>query len=270
MKCALIAIAAEFEKPYLYEWLSYHKNIGFDICLYLNNWNLDNTTDEFKLIDHIFQINGEAKQLVAYNDFILNRSYEYDWALILDCDEFLNLNKFISVNEVFALYNDYLEVGFNWVLFGDNHLTNIINNDYSVLNRFTKSQAHFNKHVKTAINLNKIRQSGEIKKFAFNNPHCTYIDCNALVKVSADRHNFIIGPFNHTLTSYPVLDYKFPYINHYFCKTFEEYKYRRSFGKADIRSYDDNGNKILDHWRTDDEFGKHNFNEIENKMIFNI
>ena len=42
MKNAVLAIAAEFERPYIYEWAAWHHSLGFDdIWIVTNNWDLD-------------------------------------------------------------------------------------------------------------------------------------------------------------------------------------------------------------------------------------
>lgn len=41
MKTCTIGIAGPFEEPYLEEWISWHKMIGFDdIVIVTNNWSL--------------------------------------------------------------------------------------------------------------------------------------------------------------------------------------------------------------------------------------
>ena len=77
-------------------------------------------------------------QLKAYNDFIDNRSIDYDFAAFWDVDEFLCLKEFESLEKFFANYADCYGVGVNWRVFGDNGLSGVENGNYSLLRRFTK------------------------------------------------------------------------------------------------------------------------------------
>lgn len=54
---------------------------------------------------------------------------KYDWMLYLDSDEFLILNKHNKVRNFLNMYNNYDQVGINWLMFGSNNLNNKLNND---------------------------------------------------------------------------------------------------------------------------------------------
>ena len=93
MKLALVAICSELDaRYYVLEWIKYHRHIGFDdIFIYMNNVDKQtrNNLENHKLgYVHLIDWPGEVQQLNAYNDFIKNKSKEYDWALFIDVDEY--------------------------------------------------------------------------------------------------------------------------------------------------------------------------------------
>lgn len=258
MRTALVAICGPAEKHYINEWITYHLKIGFDeIYLYINNW-------EFKTrcaAVHCIQFDGHLKQLEAYQHFISNHSDKCDYALFIDCDEFLNLNECENVNEMFRQYGENeFALAFNWRLFGDSGLK--FDGERSVLKRFVKCQIGFNHHLKTAINFKKCRMHNIVQYIRFADPHSINLSyCHPFTK-SVDG-NFTTGPW-HKVSDITAHCWRYPYINHYFTKTFEEWKERRSLGRADILPGSEN------YIRKDSEFDEHNFNEREDLRLKNF
>jgi hypothetical protein len=237
MKVALVCIAKN-EDPYIDEWVSYHLKLGFDkIFVYENNWRFSGDNHNDSVIKIPFD--GECKQMESYHNFIRTFGQEYDWAAFFDVDEFLVLKKHKNIQEFIGEYNEYDCVSINWVLFGDNGLDSVQNDDYSVLNRFTKRQIGVDQHVKTILNL---RSHNPI----FHTPHSpsnlTWVDTN---------HQKGGGPLNSNG------DDSIAQINHYFCKTKEEFISKISRGRSDIGTF-----------RTIDDFIPHNHNSIEDLTAF--
>lgn len=85
----------------------------------------------------------KAKQMLA------------DWIIYLDADEFIILNKFNNVQELLShnIHADSLAI--NWLLFGTNNLIEDPPINTLILENYTKSELHLNKHVKTFIRPNK-------------------------------------------------------------------------------------------------------------------
>lgn len=233
MRVALVCIAKD-EDHYIDEWIAYHKKIGFDdIHIYQNDWRWSGETDN--VYKHI--LDGANKQINAYNDFIQNNRNNYDWAAFFDIDEFLVLKKHDTVKNFISDYKTYNAIGINWVLFGDNGHKTVIN-DYSVLKRFTKREISANIHVKCIVKL------GQNIFMDVHSPNVVWVDTNKNV-------NF--GNFNNN----PIDDVA--QINHYFCKTKEEFILKCERGRADT---------IMK--RTIDEFDGHNFNQINDYTAYNF
>ena len=211
MKTALVCIAKN-EDFYIDEWMDYHFKLGFDdIFIYANDWNY--YTDKKKV--YVITMNGKRMQWNAYNNFIEIYNNQYNWAAFFDVDEFLVLHKHNNIKELLNDYSDCNAIGINWAIFGNNGHTEIINNNYNVLSRFTKRNKEtyiFNKHIKTIVKL---------PSYVLQDIHCVsgyWYNLNKEKKT---------GPFNQ-----PV-DWKIAQINHYMTKSDTELLLKIDRGRAD-------------------------------------
>ena len=206
MKVALVCIAKN-EENYIQEWINYHKKIGFDnIFIYQNDWRWFGESENV----HKIELDGKNQQLVAYNTFLNVYKNEFDWVAFFDVDEFLVLKKHKTIQEFLLEYSNFDCVGINWVLFGNNGNTNL-DSEYSLLKRFTKRQSDVNQHVKSIVKLNK----GIV--MLTHSPTTTWVNTEKEYK---------LGPFNIG-GSIDIAQ-----INHYFCKTEDEFKEKIKKGKA--------------------------------------
>ena len=234
MKVALVCIAKN-EDRYIQEWTDYNKKLGFDnIFIYQNDWRCQLEDPNIVKID----FDGVNQQISAYNHFIKNNYTNYDWAAFFDVDEFLVLKKHKNIKEFIFDYFNYSAIGINWVLFGNNGYSKI-GHDTSVLKRFTKRQISVNFHIKSIVKL-----SNNVIMGIHNPPYIFTCDTN---------NKTFIGPFNN------FGDDNVAQLNHYFCKTEEEFVEKCEKGRADAE------NK-----RTIKEFEPHNFNEVEDLTAMNF
>ena len=234
MKIALIAIAKD-EDNYINEWIDYNLKLGFDkIIIYMNDWDYVITNDKVITIP----FNGKAMQMPAYNHFVQN-NIEYDWAAFFDIDEFLVLKKHKNIHDFINDYKDYNGIAINWYLFGDNNLPKVFDNNYNVLSRFTRRESKLNHHIKSILKLDKT--------VTFHHPH------NANKTTVSTDYKLINGPFNHNGND------DIAQINHYFCKTKEEYIKKRNRGRSDTGTY-----------RNMSEFDTHNKNEVTDLTAYNF
>lgn len=234
MKVALVCVAKD-EDNYIKEWVDYHIKLGFDhVFIFENDWNCELDSDYITKQSYT----GRGRQVEMYNSFIQNNS-EYDWAAFLDIDEFLVLKKHKNVKDFILDYSEHNSIGVNWCLFGDNNLNSVENNNFSVIQRFTKKQKNFDSHIKSIIKLSK--------NIGFSNPHhpnTKWVDTNFKINE---------GPFNVN-GSIDVAQ-----INHYFCKTIEEFNKKINRGRAS------SPNNL-----TIDKFEPHNKNEEEDLTAYNF
>jgi hypothetical protein len=233
MKIALMCMAKD-EDHYLEEWILYHLKLGFDdIIIYQNDYRSNISHPNLK--KYIFD--GSAVQIHAHNHFLNSNANNYDWVAFFDVDEYLVLKKHKNIKDFVKEYINFNAIAINWVLFGDNGIEKI-NNNYSLIKRFTKRENKINIHVKTILKCN----SNSI--MYIHNPLCNWIDTNK---------NIGNGPFNHNGSI------EIAQLNHYFCKTREEFEIKINKGRSDI-----NEKREMSH------FEIHNFNEIEDFFAYNF
>lgn len=226
-----ICCIAKNEDLYIDEWINYHKKLGFDhFFIYQNNWRYEGTKKNCEYVTWL-EMDGECKQKYAYVDFIANKSNNVDFCAFIDVDEFFCFKDgTTNIKDWLVKFNDDYAVGVNWRFFGDNGLQTFDNLDTSVLNRFTRCQNVQNQHIKTILNIRKIRQTPNIGVF-YSDPHSFKIGDSYRTKTSDGKH-IINGPFNTNFDENVQ-------INHYFCKTRPEFVYKIERGRADLdQKYD--------------------------------
>ena len=253
MKSAIVCIAKN-EDHYINEWIKYHLKLGFaKIFVYQNNWRYSGDKQQYNDTVEWIEFDGDYMQLKAYNDFIDNRREDFDFASFNDVDEFICLKKHANINDFLSNYTDVYGIGLSWRMFGDNGLTEPINNNYSTIDRFTRCGKKLNKHIKTILNL-KMSQN----MFHFVNPHFIDAALKFNVILDVDKKHFINGPFDFQAST------EIAQINHYYCKTKAEFAQKIANGRADAP----NGGK--DCMRTFAHFDEANQNDIEDLTIKNF
>lgn len=237
--CAIV----KNEAPYLPEWIEFYKLVGVEKFYIYDNESSDNTKEVLKpYIDagdvvYTYQ-QGQAQQVVAYNDAVKKYKNETKWLGFFDLDEFVMPLSTTSIPDFLKDFEEECGVVVYWLVYGDNgHKTKT---DGLVLERFTAhSEKDFgaNKYFKTIAN------PREIKEMVVH--HALYRGGFA----NDENGRFRPGGMG-----------EFPEIekirmNHYFGKSFEEFMQKRNRGQAD-RNFKD--------LRPITAFEYHNRNEIIN------
>ncbi len=222
LRVALVCIAKD-EDNYIDEWIEYHLKMGVDeIFIYQNDWRASLKHKRNNV--HLIEFDGSCRQLPAYNDFIVHRSDNFDFAIFIDVDEFICLVRDSNIKTFLSNYVGYGAIGLNWRLFGDNGLSSVQDGDYSLVRRFTRCGKKLNRHIKTILNLHAIDR----EEVRFVSPHHLNIAEKGHFTVSVDKRYFIADPINRHF------DYKIAWINHYQSKTIEEFKTNKcSKGRCD-------------------------------------
>ena len=210
MRVALVCIAKN-EENYIKEWIDYNKKLWFDdIFIYQNDWVYNVEYDNV----HYDTWNGLLKQTACYNKFVQLYHDKYDWAAFFDVDEFLVLKKHNNIKEFIEDYKEYNAIGINWRLFGNNGHDKVIDDNYNVLERFTKRENNRNPNIKSIIKLKK-----DITMLVHHPFDIPMVDTNYNV--------FRSGIWNFKGTT------DVAQLNHYFCKTREEFEKKCERGRAD-------------------------------------
>ena len=236
MKVAVVCIAKN-EDNYIEEWVRYNLKLGFDdVFVYENNWRCK--FEHPNLIKIPFDHAGGDRQPQSYIKFIRDNHSNYDYAAFFDVDEYLVLKNHKNIKDFLAEYVEYPAIGINWALFGDNGLTNVVDSDYSVVKRFTK-RGHFNGHIKSIVKLE---------------PH-TLMSTHHPVTCS------MVSPNKEVIQNQaenPNGSYDIVQLNHYFCKTREEFQSKMERGRACDGS-------LHNHF-----FDRHNLNDVEDLHALNF
>lgn len=239
--CAII----KNENVYLEEWINYYLLIGVEhFYLYDNESKIPikDTLKELKLDSHttVRKIKGQGQQMNAYADCVKRFGASSQWIAFVDMDEFIvpkayphNLADFLDD------YRDYGALNINWVIFGSNGHKKRTNKPQ--LESFVlRSEDNFykNRHTKCIIQ----------PKFAerCDNPHYFYYK---------DKKLAVNENFEPVVGAYSDVSVNKIQINHYYCRSEEEYleKIGRGAGDmvrvrkmADFHEHNDNTNVVKD------------------------
>lgn len=228
---AVVAILKN-EGPYLKEWLDYHLLAGVDHFYLYDNDSPDNQREvaapyvEAGLVDY-FSAPGKIMQTPVYNEAIRRFKFHCRYMAFIDGDEFIypktNRNIAEVVDEILSHNPKAASLAINWHCFGSNGQEKA---DYSrgVLERFTRrapnnwilSKNPGNSHVKTIAN-------PRVANFMFG-PHnaCFFEGMYAINELG----NIVSNSSTNFVTAEKII------INHYHCKTWEEYRKKTARGDA--------------------------------------
>ena len=198
------------EGDYIREWIEYHRLAGIDKFYLYDNESTDDThtilTPYVKsgLVDYTY-FPIDKPQLPAYNDCIRRHASDTKWLAFIDLDEFIVPISATNLKDMLLEYeNGYSQVVINWLLFGNNGLER--RTEGLVIERFTRrGLRHWLS--KAIVNPRKIYRVGV--------------------------HEHIVGG----RTARP--DINTVRINHYHCKSWEEYVLKAH--KGDVMFGHDHG-----------------------------
>lgn len=247
MKTAICCIAKN-EDQYIDEFVQYHWKLGIDdVFVFQNNWRYQGTLPEkFNNLGkhhmYLYPLDGDLKQLDAYNLFMHSFSQMHDWCAFIDVDEFICVrSESKTLQDILGSASQHPSLVMNWRLFGSSGLK--FDGRRDVVTRFTKCGRDLNRHIKQFVNLKMIRDNGILDRAFFVNPHFgNWSGVNL-------EGNSVIGPYNYQNLS---LAHDIE-LNHYVTKTYDECKEKVARGRADA----------LVMRNLDEFFKEHDMNEVE-------
>ena len=283
LRIGIAAIVSPLEIPYLQEWVDWHREIGFsDFYLVLNDWSAFDMVEFQRMFwkgcsngwIHIMRLDGLNKQLEAYNDVlrmalsdgivefggIPTCQRHIDWLAFIDVDEFIRPRGKRTVKQVLNSFADITPaVALNWRLYGSSGLEEVVDGNFSVMDRFKKCGRNLNHHVKQVLNIAFLRKlSQTMKPPYFINPHClatfTPRGLDFLTALTTDWTEQK-GPFNE-------MDLDKPHeleLAHYITKSKRECQTRRCYRRADTGKPREEGWEAF--------FAEHDVNEIEDSEV---
>jgi len=195
------------EGPYLREWIEFHKLVGFDkFYLYANDCTDDTESILQPYINsglvEMIVFNGERMQFAAYEDCLERCCCKTEWIAFFDLDEFIVPVEFKSLLPILdSLSSNCSQVLLKWLSFGSNGNEKMT--DGLVIERFT-------------------RRGGE---------GCCLGQTKSIARPRRVYHTHVHSQFviGDTIT----LGIDTARVNHYHCKSWEEYSKRGNRGGAD-------------------------------------
>lgn len=250
----LVAIMKD-ERPYVIEWVAYHRLIGFDRLVVYSNDCTDGTDTlldrlaALALVEHRRWpgVPGVPPQQSAYADAVPR--CDTPWIMFLDADEFLNLIQHDRVADWLAILPaDASAVAVSWRVFGSGG-----RQAYStepVLERFTRAAPVFDR-------INFLTKTIAVTEdIGLADIHHVVLKRGRYV--AASGVDAVFRSPNH-LQPRP----RFALVNHYLLKSREEYAHKRARGMSGMAP-DDPGRITA---RGPDYFDYHDRNEEEDRSI---
>lgn len=250
----LVAIMKD-ERPYIVEWVAYHRLIGFDrIVVYSNDCSdgTDELLDSMQTAGIVTHrpwpsVAGRSAQQSAYADALA--SCETEWIMALDADEFLNLAAAGSVSEFLAGIPDTAAaVAICWRLFGSGG--QLWRGPQPVTQRFTlaaPADHHLNRHIKTLARVTDIEGLGV---------HGAALKRGTYVLADGEPYKLHRGAF-----AWP--RYGAAQVNHYVVRSREEFEAKLVRGNANLPP--EHPSKATS--RPDTFFDEHDRNEERDRSI---
>ncbi|MDR2161244.1 MAG: glycosyltransferase family 92 protein [Desulfovibrio sp.] len=220
-----ICAIAKDENLYITEWVEYHLCLGFEhIYVYDNNSRISLRKTLAKYIDNgfitiiDFQLKVDQQRL-AYIDCIKQFGHTTKWMAFIDIDEFFVPKIYDDIRDILDNYRKFGGLAVHWKIFGSNGYRkrpkgNIINNYTTVVN--------YNTHIKSIVQTVYIA--------GVSNPH-SFIYKDGYYCVNEDMIPVMSHHSYHTSKTIQ--------INHYYYKSFEEFKIKIERGRA----CNNNGNR---------------------------
>lgn len=222
----LVAIMKD-ERPYVVEWVAYHRVIGFDRILIYSNDCSDGTD---VLLDRMSAAGlvthrrwpsrpGLSPQIAAYGDAI--GAIGTHWVMFLDADEFLCLRRDAGLADLLGRFDaDVSAIAVNWRLFGSSG--HVWQGPRPVIERFTRAAiegGHNERHCKTIAVAADVAEASVHRVFLTRG---RYVDTTGR-DIEIERLGFT-STVEHGLAQ----------VNHYLIKSAAEHERKRRRGRADM------------------------------------
>jgi len=203
------------------EWAAHHLLIGFDLIIIFDH----KSNIPLKSVFHNFDkrvkvvrcnLNNPVKLELMNRAINIAKFLKTDWFIYLDADEFIVLNKYNGVKQMLNKFNFAHSLSINWLMFGTSHL--VKEPSGLIIDNYVKSQKNIDKHVKTFVRPNEIRN--------VNNPHFYNMkNKNKMYNIDGKRMDSLKPFFFHdNPVSFNNVD---SYIAHYFYQSEETYIQRK-------------------------------------------
>jgi hypothetical protein len=244
------------EAPYLKEWIEFHKLVGFEHFYLYDNQCTDDTREVLKPYEEsglvtVNELPLPNCQLAAYYHALYSYRYECDWMAFIDIDEFLFSPKGEDIKVFLTDFKALPAVTPQWMTFGSNgheqKPEGLVIENFTKRGPSEKDAFEPNKHIKSIVN-------PKVTVCPAGTPHnFFYMSPNPPVNEQGHQNT---GPYREGEWTYDKIR-----INHYYCKSKEEYQEKINRGRADAPQAEQELS------RTWEDFDKHDNNEVEDLTI---
>lgn len=248
---AIVAIAKN-ESDYICEWLAYHKLQGVEKVFLYDNDSTDNMKEVMEpfITDGFVEYNeihGKYKQFETYTNAINRYGHLAKYMAFIDCDEFMmpvdsNMSLLEIIDNAFVVDKNAGGLGINWCIYGSS--------GYETKPKEGLVMENFTHH--SLINHERNYSIKSIVKpycvKGFSHPHYPEYKPGFY---GIDFKGEIIPYWCNEISEYAGIR-----LNHYYCKSKEEYIKRMSLGRVDIPVM-----KSMDYFYKDDR------NEVKDEMM---
>lgn len=225
----VICLIIKDENEYLEEWLSHHRNLGFNHFFIYDNQSVPSVAEYFleKNLIHsditriYWEDNKHGSQLRAYEHCCKQFGNQWDYIAFIDTDEFICLKNHNSIQEYIQHYienyGQFDGLGICWRMYGSNYSEGRIPiEDYIFY--------HENRHIKSIVNPKKV--------IKFNDPHFATLNSN---KYFDENNRLLTSPLADFHTSNEI------WIKHIWTRSYPEWRKKLERGSGDkvIRPYSD-------------------------------
>lgn len=211
------------ENEYLEEWIRYHVQVGVEHFFIYDNGSavpVKETLAECNLLEYatVIPLPGARKQVKAYRHCIKAFRHTSKWIAFIDVDEFIVPKEPLGcLPQLLREYESFGGLGVNWLVFGSGGYTE--KSAQPQLERFImRSEERFsaNRNIKSIVQPARVNKLTTVHSFSYKKPFFCV------------NENF--SPVEHALSDVSVKRIR---LNHYYCRSLEEYKTKIERGFAD-------------------------------------
>jgi hypothetical protein len=179
--CLAIGAIFKNERPYLKEWIEFHRLVGVEHFYLYNNLSTDHPEEVLnpyikmgivELIDWPYAYADDHSKWIkiqqgAYSD-ILKRAKRSKWIAFIDTDEFLFPVKENNLQDVLEDFTPYGAVSVNWQCYGTSHVAKIPSNKLLIemLTLKASTDDPYNYYVKSIV------QPQHVQSITVHYPNC--------------------------------------------------------------------------------------------------
>lgn len=209
------------DEYHILEWAIHHLHLGFTKIHIFDHLSIkpvkDIIQDKFEniTVERISSPFANKSGLIV-NACRYSIKNGFDWMLYLDGDEFLVLRNDENVESFLEKYENYQQVGINWLMFGSNGHNKLPTPTSTMIETYTKCNKTVDQHVKSFVRPNCVVGCGHPHIYNVKNPSLFV----------ASTYDVINSPFYTNKKGMEIENFN-SYIAHYYYQSYHTYVRRK-------------------------------------------